>query len=145
MILSNNNYHWFKNKATSFVKMCFCRTSHGDWSFDVFVQHIDESCPRLSTQVVFTAALLKILRTSLSCLVFLSLVRVSANCCGVLSALESSLKERALSIKGRQQRSLSLFSALSCIESIRIEKLSLSISFTVSRWLAWGVRAERNV
>jgi hypothetical protein len=61
------------------------------------------------------------------------LVRVSANCCGVLSALESSLKERALSIKGRQQRSLSLFSALSCIESIRIEKLSLSISFTVSR------------
>ncbi len=46
----------------------------------------------------------------------LSLVRVCAICFGVLSALESSWKERALSIKGRQQRSLSLFSAPSCIE-----------------------------
>jgi hypothetical protein len=35
-------------------------------------------------------------------------VRVCANCCGIVSALESSLKERALSIKGRQQRGLSV-------------------------------------
>ncbi len=64
--------------------------------FSTRVQHIDESCPRLSTQVVFTAAFLKILRTYLSCLVFLSLVRMCAICCGVVSALESSWKERAL-------------------------------------------------
>ena len=64
--------------------------------FSISVQHIDESCPRLSTQVVFTAAFLKIPLTCLSCSCLLSLVRGCANCCGVVSALESSLKERAL-------------------------------------------------
>ena len=49
-----------RNKKTSFVKMCFCRTSHQRLKFSIWVQHIDGSCPRLSTQVVFTAAFLKI-------------------------------------------------------------------------------------
>ena len=52
--------------------------------FSMWVQHIDESCPRLSTQVVFTAAFLKIPRTYLSCSCLLSLVRECANCCGVV-------------------------------------------------------------
>jgi len=52
--------------------------------FSISVQHIDESCPRLSTQVVFTAAFLKIPRTYLSCSCLLSLVRECANCCGVV-------------------------------------------------------------
>ena len=53
----------------------------------------------------------------LSCL--LSLVRVCANCCGVVSALESSLKERALEQGATTTQSFSLFSASYCVESWR--------------------------
>jgi hypothetical protein len=53
----------------------------------------------------------------LSCL--LSLVRVCANCCGVVSALESSLKERALEQGATTTQSRSLFSASYCVESWR--------------------------
>jgi hypothetical protein len=81
--------------------------------FSTRVEHNCESCPRLSTQVVFTAAFLKILLTYLSCLVVLSLVRVCAICCGEESALESSLKERALD-QGATT-TVSLYSAPSCI------------------------------
>ncbi len=59
----------------------------------------DRSCPRLSIQVVFTAANLKTPLTCLSCLVFLLYVRVWARILWYLSALESSRK-RELSIKG---------------------------------------------
>ena len=55
----------------------------------------DRSCPRLSTQVVFTAANLKTPLTCLSCLAFLLCVRVWARVLWYLSALESSEKERA--------------------------------------------------
>ena len=49
----------------------------------------------------------------------LSLVRVCANRCGVVSALESSLKERALEQGATTTRSFSLFSAPYCVESGR--------------------------
>jgi hypothetical protein len=107
-----------RNKKTSFVKMCFCRTSHQRLKFSIWVQHIDESCPRLSTQVVFTAAFLKIPRTYLSCSCLLSLVRECANCCGVVCPRKLFWKRELYRSRG-DNNGLSLFSALSCIESWR--------------------------
>ncbi len=63
-----------------------------------------ESCPRLSTQIVFTAVILKIPLTCLPCLVLLLCVRVWLYALPLgLSAIERS-SERERSIK-RQQRS----------------------------------------
>jgi hypothetical protein len=59
---------------------------------------IDWSCPRLSTQVVFTAVNLKTPLTCLSCLAFLLCVCACALCLWCLSSLESSWK-RELQIK----------------------------------------------
>jgi len=86
--------------------------------FSIWVQHIDESCPRLSTQVVFTAAFLKIPRTYLSCSCLLSLVRECANCCGVVCPRKLFWKRELYRSRG-DNNGLSLFSALSCIESWR--------------------------
>ncbi len=108
-----------RKKNDKFCQNVFLSNFSQRLKFLVWVQHIDESCPRLSTQVVFTAAFLKIFLTYLACLVFLSLVRVCAICCGILSALENSFKERALEQWATTTVSLSLFSAPSCAESWR--------------------------
>ncbi len=137
MILSNDNYHWSKNKRQVLLKCVFVELLT-KVEVSTSVKHSDESCPRISTQVVFTAAFLKILLTYLSCLAFLSLVRVCAICCGVLSAQENFLRKRELSTKGRQQRSLSrclvirLESSLGA-RSVAHRSLFLFKSFTVSR------------
>ncbi len=64
----------------------------------------DSSCPRLSTQVVFTAANLKTPLTCLSCLAFLLCVRVWTRVLWYLSALESSWKRESYLTRGNKAR-----------------------------------------
>ena len=71
----------------------------------------------------------------LSCL--LSLVRVCANCCGVVSALESSLKERALEQGATTTQSFSRCLVLPIVSSLGARSLAhLALSFYIFHTLA---------
>ncbi len=55
---TSNPLNWSKNKR-QVCQNVFLSNFSQRLKFSIRVKHIDESCPRLSTQVVFTAAFLK--------------------------------------------------------------------------------------
>ena len=97
--INNNlsNYYWSRIKL-NIVEMSSLdlSTSHLSWRNRWDPNKVNEQDKRLTTQVVFTAAIVKI---PFTCLSYLGLLSLSARLCALslgLSALESSLKERAV-------------------------------------------------
>ena len=118
----NQIYYWSKNESQDCRKMCYVTF------VSVLPVLIEESRGPEHNRSILSMALHPSSFhcclsqdpsqvSVLSCL--LSLVRVCANCCGVVSALESSLKERALEQGATTTQSFSLFSASYCVESWR--------------------------